>query len=332
MAPRDHTQPAWSCGRKSVIDPLPAVAARYRFKPSKIAHVDPVAPYCFDPDLQRCVHGSQMMGRMGWMGWMGWMRWMRWMRWMGQAVVSTRTISTSRTEIAPSLALAALAAIALSGCEERRFHRVAPPPCTEAPSARSGQATHYAADGTGACSFDATASPVLVAALARANWDKARWCGSCAAVTGPMGTVVVRIVDSCPGCAADSLDLSREAFATIAPLAAGRIAVTWQPVACPVDGPLQYRFKVGSNPQWMAIQLRNHRYPITGVQAKLRDDSWIDLDRKTYNYFVATGLGPGPHELRVSDARGHSTIDRIAMPDDLTVTQVGHRQLPVCEH
>ncbi len=61
---------------------------------------------------------------------------------------------------------------------------------------------------------------------------KKSWCGQCVVVTGPMGTVKVRIVDLCPGCAFGGLDLSRQAFEAIAPLSAGRVKISWYAVAC----------------------------------------------------------------------------------------------------
>ena len=57
-------------------------------------------------------------------------------------------------------------------------------------------------------------------------------CGQCVLVTGPKGTVKVRIVDLCPGCAMGGLDLSSQAFAAIAALSAGRVKITWHFVPC----------------------------------------------------------------------------------------------------
>jgi expansin len=95
----------------------------------------------------------------------------------------------------------------------------------------SGEATYYAADGTGACGFKATTN-LDVAAMNKAQYSKAN-CGKCVSVTGPKGVVVVRIVDLCPGCSSGDLDLSKTAFAKIANLSAGRVAITWHFVACP---------------------------------------------------------------------------------------------------
>jgi expansin (peptidoglycan-binding protein) len=95
----------------------------------------------------------------------------------------------------------------------------------------SGEATYYAADGTGACGFAASPNDLFVAAMNKAQYAKSV-CGKCVSVTGPKGTVKVRIVDLCPGCSFGSLDLSEQAFAKISPLSAGRVKITWSFVPC----------------------------------------------------------------------------------------------------
>ncbi len=95
----------------------------------------------------------------------------------------------------------------------------------------SGEATYYAADGTGACGFKASPGDLNVAALNKSQYAKS-WCGQCVLVTGPKGSVKVRIVDLCPGCAHGDLDLSEESFTSIASLSAGRVKITWHVVPC----------------------------------------------------------------------------------------------------
>jgi expansin (peptidoglycan-binding protein) len=216
------------------------------------------------------------------------------------------------------------------GCGSSDEHTTPGGSCGSAPADASGEATYYAADGTGSCSFDASPDDLMVAAMNAPDYANAAWCGACVAVTGPTGSVVVRIVDQCPGCAHGDLDLSEEAFAMISPLSAGRVAITWHEVACDVSGPIAYHFKDGANAYWTAIQIRNHRYPIASVQAKV-GDAWQAVSRVDYNYFVETdGLGPGPYALRVTDTRGHVVEDAaIELGDD--VTRTGTEQFPLCQ-
>jgi expansin (peptidoglycan-binding protein) len=201
--------------------------------------------------------------------------------------------------------------------------------CTAAPDDELGDGTYYTADGTGNCSFDASPNDLLVAAMNAPDYNNAAWCGACLQVTGPMGVVTVRVVDSCPGCAHGDLDLSPQAFQQIAPLSAGRVSIMWHEVACNVTGPIDYHFKDGSNPYWTAIQIRNHRWPIAKVEAMV-GGAYQSIARVDYNYFVDTsGLGAGPYQLRVTDTRGHVIDDSgIALGDN--VTRTGTQQFAAC--
>ena len=96
---------------------------------------------------------------------------------------------------------------------------------------QSGEATYYNAEGLGACGIQ-TPPDYLVAAINDEQYSKAN-CGRCVSVTGPKGTVVVRIIDKCPGCDAGDLDLSQTAFTKIADKSAGRVKITWHFVDCP---------------------------------------------------------------------------------------------------
>jgi expansin (peptidoglycan-binding protein) len=173
-----------------------------------------------------------------------------------------------------------------------------------------GIATYYDADGTGACSFDPSPQDLLVAAMNDDEYDQAAYCGAYVYVSGPKGTVTVRIVDLCPGCSAGHLDLSEQAFAKIANLSAGRVAITWQVVSPELSGPIAYKFKEGSNQWWSAVQVRNHRNPIAKFEYRLANGQWVSVPRTGYNYFVqSTGMGPGPYTFRVTDSYGNVLSD-----------------------
>jgi expansin (peptidoglycan-binding protein) len=204
-----------------------------------------------------------------------------------------------------------------------------PDTCLADPAPATGEATYYDANGSGNCSFDPS-SDLMVAAINGVDYSNAKWCGACVAVTGPSGEVTVRVVDQCPGCAKGDLDLSREAFEKIAPLSAGRVDITWRPVPCPVQGPVAYHFKDGSNEFWTAVQLRNHRYPIASVEVRDDAGAFQPVSRVSYNYFVDTaGFGEGPYLLRVTDTRGHAVEDMIALGDN--ELRQGAAQFPLCQ-
>ena len=188
-----------------------------------------------------------------------------------------------------------------------------------------GIATYYDADGRGACSFDPSPQDLRVAAMNAEEYENSATCGSYVFVSGPQGTVTVRIVDLCPECKAGHLDLSREAFAQIAELPLGRVSITWQVVSPNLEGPIAYHIKDGSNPWWTAVQVRNHRNPIQKLEY-LVDGGWIEVPRTSYNYFVQTnpGMGPGPYTFRVTDSYGSTlTDDGIPHLENGTVSGAG---------
>lgn len=174
-----------------------------------------------------------------------------------------------------------------------------------------GIATYYYATGAGACSFPATPSDLMVAAMNADEYNHAAYCGAFVQVTGPKGSVVVRIVDLCPECDAGHLDLSEQAFAAIANLPLGRVPITWQVVSPNLSGPIQYHFKDGSNQWWTAVQIRNHRNPIAKFEYRNAGGQWLTVPRTDYNYFVQTtpGMGAGPYTFRVTDSYGNLLAD-----------------------
>jgi expansin (peptidoglycan-binding protein) len=195
-----------------------------------------------------------------------------------------------------------------------------------------GEGTYYAADGTGNCSFDASPDDLLVAAMNKPDYGDSKWCGACVEVTGPKGTVKVRIVDSCPGCAHGDLDLSPQAFDMIADHAAGRVPIMWHETGCGVTGPIEYHFKDGANAYWTAVQIRNARYEVSKLEV-MQNGAYLEIPRLDYNYFVAaSGLGAGPYQFRVTSSRPQGTQvledSGIALGDN--VTRTGADQFPIC--
>ncbi|KAI7871271.1 RlpA-like double-psi beta-barrel-protein domain-containing protein-containing protein [Spinellus fusiger] len=95
----------------------------------------------------------------------------------------------------------------------------------------SGDGTFYTV-GLGSCGTDDSDSELVAALNAPqmsngANPNSNPNCGRRAVVTGPKGTVTVKVVDTCPPCKAGDLDLSPAAFGKIADFNAGRVHITW---------------------------------------------------------------------------------------------------------
>ena len=181
--------------------------------------------------------------------------------------------------------------------------------CVDA--AREGKVTYYDfADGSGACSFDPSPNDLLVGAMNAPDYLASAACGACAQITGGDGKqVVVRIVDLCPECQTGHIDLSPEAFQLLGDLSLGVMPVTWQYVSCDYQGPIQYKFKEGSNQWWTAVQIRHHRNRIAKFEYE-KDGAFVEVARTDYNYFVEDqGMGPGPYHFRVTDIAGQVLED-----------------------
>ena len=204
--------------------------------------------------------------------------------------------------------------------------------CMSDRSVHRGEGTYYTfADGSGNCSFPATPGMLMVGAMNHVDYGSSAACGTCVHLTGPKGSIDIRIVDQCPECKAGDIDLAPTAFDGIADRTAGRVPITWNTIACDVSGPVIYHFKDGSNPYWTAVQIRNHRYRVARLEYKTAVGGWKAVARLDYNYFVeGAGMGPGPYAFRVTDIYGRTLEDAgIALEADADVS--GTAQFPVCD-
>jgi hypothetical protein len=119
-------------------------------------------------------------------------------------------------------------------------------------------------------------------------------------------SVVVRVDDRCPECAAGDVDLSQEAFAKISPIEAGRIPISWKHASCTPPAAKLY-FKEGSSQWWTGVQVRDHRSPVASLdyRASGSGGAFTSLGREMYNYFIApSGMGPGPYDIQITDVFG----------------------------
>jgi expansin (peptidoglycan-binding protein) len=155
------------------------------------------------------------------------------------------------------------------------------------------------------CSIEPLAPDGLYASLPAGQYRDGTECGAYLDVTGPLGTVQAEIIDMCPGCAADQLDLSTAAFARIQPTSAGTAQVTYQLAHDPaLPGPLAVRVGSGSTAGSLAIQVLNHGNPLSAVQVDGKP-----LTLRPDGYWVAPdGAGPGPFQVQVTDALGNNAV------------------------
>lgn len=184
------------------------------------------------------------------------------------------------------------------------------PACAAPPNAslHRGKATFYDLAGTtGNCSFQPPTDDLYVA-LSRPEYSGALACGSYLDVTGPRGTVRVKVFDTCPECTPGWLDLSRTAFKKIGSEVQGVIPITYRVVPnAATPGPLSITFVDGSSRYWWAVLIDNHANPIRSVQARRPSGSWMTASRSDYNYWIIDrDTGTGPFAIRMTDLYGHT--------------------------
>ncbi|MFI8831635.1 expansin EXLX1 family cellulose-binding protein [Streptomyces afghaniensis] len=188
-----------------------------------------------------------------------------------------------------------------------------------------GVATHYdAADGDGACLYGPSPD-LMVAAMNHTDYETSKACGAHILVRAANGaSVTVRVTNECPlPCAPGQLDLSKEAFAKLAGLSAGRIPITWSLLSPSTSDTVSIRYKTGSSSHWCGIQALGHRNPLARLEVKT-GSGWSRLTRTEYNYFLSPGGTGCGGALRLTDIYGEQlTVDGIAIrPDAVQPTRV----------
>jgi expansin len=201
----------------------------------------------------------------------------------------------------------------------------AAPPST---SVHSGKATFYDLDGgVGNCSFPSAPADDLFVALGPSEYSKAAACGTYLDVTGPKGTVRVKVIDSCPECDAGHLDLSRTAFKKIGAESAGVIPITYRTVVNPaVPGPLSVRLQEGVSQYWWSALIDNHGNQLASVKVAGPSGTFRTATRADYNdWIVDGGAGSGPFTIKIADVYGRTaTLSHITLSPEKTQTTSAH--------
>lgn len=89
----------------------------------------------------------------------------------------------------------------------------------------SGKATFFE-PGLGACGWN-SGSGDAIAALTSSSWDNGAHCGKWVTVNHNGAQTAVKIVDECPTCEGNSLDLSPSSFSKLASQDQGMIDIDW---------------------------------------------------------------------------------------------------------
>lgn len=204
--------------------------------------------------------------------------------------------------------------------------------CPDHMTTYNGDATYYNfANGGGACMFDTSTADMMIGAMNVYDFAGSQVCGSAVRITGPDSTIIIRIVDLCPDCQRGDIDLSPQAFAKIADTTRGRVPISWQFISGADNGPISYHFNDSINQWWTAVQIRNHRYPISKVEYLNAQKTFQNLPRTSYNYFAGTtNIGTTPFTFRVTDIYGHALVDSGITP--VTKKNIaGKAQFPLCD-
>lgn len=178
----------------------------------------------------------------------------------------------------------------------------------------SGQATYYGGNVQGgACSFSTYTLPsgLLGTALSDSNWDNSGNCGGCVQVHHGGKSVTAMIVDECPGCGTNHLDLFPNAFTDLAAASTGVIDVTWDYVPCPhISGPLEIHMKTGVSEYWFSAQVVNaHRRTAKLEVSTDEGKTWKAASRTTYNFFeISSGVGASTAWVRATSHVGTTVV------------------------
>jgi expansin (peptidoglycan-binding protein) len=137
-------------------------------------------------------------------------------------------------------------------------------------------------------------------------------CGSYLTVRGPRGLVKAEVVDLCPGCAANMINLSRSAFQLIADPGPGSARVRfWRVDNPPLRGPLILH--VGLTRTGLpTLLVRRHGNPLAAVAVSAPGTAvpvWYPFTLNRNGIWVAPArLGPGRFAVRITDDRGHQVV------------------------
>ena len=225
---------------------------------------------------------------------------------------STTTTTPASSSVAPTTSAAVPADAPLAG-------RIKPG------VTRSGVATFYDTDGTGACGYDASPDP-LNAAMNVTDFEGSRACGAYVLVQVANGaSVTVRITNLCPApCRVGQLDLNPKAFDRLGARVRGEIPVTWKLVSQPSAKQISLRYKDGSSQYWCGIQVIDHRNPVARLEVRA-GGSWKRLQRTGYNYFLSeNGAGCG-RAVAVTDIYGERLVVD-PLPVEAGVSRPANRQ------
>ncbi|KAF1915341.1 RlpA-like double-psi beta-barrel-protein domain-containing protein-containing protein [Ampelomyces quisqualis] len=196
---------------------------------------------------------------------------------------------------------------------------------------KRGDATFYGGNTAGGmCSFTGYTIPsgVFGTALSDSNWAGAQACGQCVSVTGPGGNkLTAMVVDQCPGCGNNHLDLYPDAFKKLADPSKGIISVSWDFVPCGITSPIVLKNKSGTSKFWFSMQVMNANVAIAKLEVSTDGgNTWKATTRQPYNFFEnPAGFGADMVDVKVTSTNGKSIITKgVSIASDSMKTCAGN--------
>jgi len=175
----------------------------------------------------------------------------------------------------------------------------------------NGEGTFYggiAGSSSGNCSLPVETNDYYHCAINDSQYDNSNACGAFVKVTGPGGSVVLKVVDRCPECLPGDIDMTQEAFSEIANIEDGRVLISWKFVPANYSDSIKINLKEGSSEFWTAIQFRNIEHSIVSMEYQKQDESWQLVNRAIFNFFIEESGIPSPTPLRVTSILGEQLI------------------------
>jgi expansin (peptidoglycan-binding protein) len=227
---------------------------------------------------------------------------------IGQAVASS--IANMASSVASSEAQAPSDAPATPKVDQDATMSIA------AAGSKRGEATFYGGNTAGGmCSFTGYTIPsnLFGTALSDSNWDSANACGQCVSVTGPSGTqITAMVVDQCPGCGVNHLDLYPDGFKKLADPSKGIISISWDFVPCGITSPMVLKNKSGTSKFWFSMQVMNANVGVAKLEVSTDGGAtWQATKRQPYNFFEnPAGFGTDTVDVKVTSTNGKTVITK----------------------